>query len=132
MPRAGRVLGTVTGMDHLTIEAGRLVVDDRGSTVTVTPHMLAALERIRASLITTAQLGTTTTYKALAVATGGAYSPRGFGPALDVLAVDCRNRGEPSLGALVVRSGRKDKAPGAVAGDTARERARCHERWARP
>lgn len=127
---AAAALGTVGVMDHLTIETGPLVVDDHGSTVTVTPHMLAALERIRASLITTAQLGATTTYKALAIATGGAYSVRGFGRALDVLAVDCRNRGEPSLGALVVRSGRKEKAPGAVGGDTARERSRCYERWA--
>lgn len=120
-------------MDQMTLPTGPLDVDGAGTTVTVTPHMLAALERIRASLITVAQLGATTTYKALAVATGGAYSVRGFGPALDALAVDCRNRGEPLLGSLVVRSGRRaEKAPGAVGGDPAVERARCYERWTSP
>lgn len=116
-------------MDELTVGTGPLTVDDRGRTVTVTPHMLTALERMRAALITVAQLGATTTYKALTVSTGNAYPPRGFGPALDVLAVDCRNRGEPVLPALVVRAGRREKAPGAVPGDPAADRAACYERW---
>lgn len=116
-------------MDHVTVSPGLLDLPFRDEPVAVTPHMVAALERMRAALISVAQLGGTTTYRALALAVGGAYSPRSLGRPLDVLTIDCRNRGEPSLAALVVRAGRAAEVGRGYVGDPEDERARCYERW---
>ena len=116
-------------MDKLTIEPGPLTVGFRGNAVVqVTDHMVAALERMRAALIVVAQAGGTITYGQLAAATGGAYPPVGFGKALDILSIDCKNRREPSLAALVVR-GDDGEVGDAFVGDAAATRQDCYRWW---
>lgn len=73
-----------------------------GRVVRVTPNMFQALSRLRPFLVGVARRGNATTYAEASAATDGAYLPRGMGPMLDVLTVDCMRRGEPSLAPLVV------------------------------
>ncbi|RYV50980.1 hypothetical protein [Pengzhenrongella frigida] len=117
-------------MDTLKVQLGPLDIDFRGTTVNVTPHMLDALDRIRAALITVAQLRATTSYKGLAAATGGAYSVRGFGKALDAITIDCRDRNEPSLASLVVHSGGDKEVGDGFRGNAKGERDLCYAQWA--
>lgn len=119
-------------MDTLKITEGPCPVPFRGtggSEVNVTPHMFAALQRIRPALIATAQARSITTYGLLSDATGAPYTAQGWGPALDVLSVDCAERGEPSLASLVVRK-REGEVGSAFVGDAAAERMRCWAFWA--
>lgn len=100
--------GQTDRVESLTVAAGDVVSipwRPERPEVHVTEHMVAALERIRPALVTVAQLETTTTYGALMEATGHPYLPQGLGPVLDVLSLDCKERGEPSLPALVVGAG---------------------------
>lgn len=115
-------------MDELTVGPGPLTLAFRPEPVMVTPHMLAALERMRAALLVVAMRGDTITYGELAVATGGAYFVRNFGRALDVLTQDCLHRDEPSLAALVVTKG-SGEVGSAFTGDAAAERAAVHRYW---
>ncbi|MCP2316447.1 hypothetical protein APR12_001784 [Nocardia amikacinitolerans] len=82
-----------------------VVVDDR---------MLSAAIRARAALIAVAITGQTITYKGLSRAIGGLYPYRKLGGLLDVLSLDCENRGERSLAALVVRAGTPSPSSGFV------------------
>jgi hypothetical protein len=116
-------------MDALTIATGPCDIGFRGTTVGVTDHMIAALERMRAALITCALRGTTLTYSELVLATGRAYNRRQFGLALDVLTIDCQNREEPSLAALVVHKGGDGDVGSGFIGDAAAERSECYQHW---
>lgn len=116
-------------MDTVSVSMGTLKIDFRNTTVNVTPHMIEALERMRAALITVAQLQATTTYKALSAATGGAYPARGFGKALDVISVDCQVRGEPSLASLIVHTGGDHEVGSGFIGDAVAERDECYRHW---
>lgn len=116
-------------METLTLSTGPCDIDFRGTTVNVTDHMIIALDRMRSALITCALTGTTLTYSELVLVTGGAYNRRQFGAALDVVTIDCRNRREPSLAALVVHKGGDGEVGSGFIGDAAEERAACHKYW---
>ncbi|MGX1811700.1 hypothetical protein ACWIGI_38765 [Nocardia sp. NPDC055321] len=88
----------------------------RDSPVRVNDRMMAAAVRARAALIATACTGQTITYKGLSAAIGGLYPYRSLGGLLDVISLDCIERGEPSLAALVVRTGTHTPGTGFVHG----------------
>jgi len=48
---------------------------------------------------------------------------------LDVLTIDCRNRREPSLAALVVHKGGDGDVGSGFIGDAAAERNECYRHW---
>lgn len=99
-----------------------------GRTVRVTANMYVALSRLRPALISVARRGDTITYADAAAATEGAYLPRGMGPMLDVVTVDCSRRTEPSLSSLVVT--KKAGEVGVAYGSGADvERRRCYDFW---
>ena len=102
-----------------------------GRTVRVTPNMFQALSRLRPALIDVARRRDTITYGEASLATQNAYLPRGMGPMLDVVTIDCTRRGEPSLASLVVTKsgGEVGSAYGAGAVE---ERRRCYHHWAKP
>jgi hypothetical protein len=101
-----------------------------GRTVRVTHNMFHALSLLRPALIDVARHRDTITYGEGSLAAQGAYLPRGMGPMLDVLTVDCQRRGEPSLASLVVtKSG--GEVGSAYGSGAAAERGRCYDHWAR-
>ncbi|WP_141808831.1 hypothetical protein [Nocardia bhagyanarayanae] len=65
-------------------------------------------------MIAVAITGQTITYKGLSEAIGRLYPYRKLGGLLDVLSLDCENRGERSLAALVVRAGTTSPGAGFV------------------
>lgn len=101
-----------------------------GRAVRVTPHMHAALERIRPALVATAQARAITTYKALNEAAGNPYALASLAAVLDVLRVECARRGEPPLPSLVVRASTHEVGDGYV-GDAPADRADCWRHWDR-
>lgn len=107
----------------------RVVLDFRGGRIVrVTPNMFQALALLRPFLIEVARRGATTTYAEASDATGSAYLPRGLGPTLDVLTIDCSRRGEPSLAPLVVSKG-KGEVGSAYGWGADEDRRQCYEHW---
>lgn len=100
-----------------------------GRRMTVTPLARAILDAMRSVLIDAAAHRETITYGQLARACGGRYRPVSMGRLLDLLAMDCAERGEPSLAALVV-SASTDEVGSGYGGDAAAERQRCYRLWA--
>lgn len=117
-------------MDSMTFGTGPLQTTN-GATVSVSDHMLAALERMRPALIAVAMCRGKLTYAQLTKAAGDPYLARGLGPALDALSEDCRRRGEPCLDALVVRNDTGEVGE-AFVGDPDSVRDDLYSLWAAP
>lgn len=101
-----------------------------GSRRRVTERMARALPLLRAALVTAARTGRTMTYGEASAAVGNAYLPRGMGPLLDAVALDCARRGEPRLDALVVTQDRGEPATG-FDGSPVHDRAEVWAHWRR-
>lgn len=115
--------------DALWHRVDAVVVPWRGGRrVTLTPLARATLDAIRPILVDTAAHRETITYGQLARASGGRYRPVGMGRLMDLVAMDCAERGEPSLAALVV-SAATDEVGAGYGGDAAAERARVFHHW---
>ncbi|WP_280343195.1 hypothetical protein [Nocardia neocaledoniensis] len=102
------------------------------SPVLVNDRLMAAAIRSRAALIAVACTGQTITYKGLSAAIGGLYPYRRLGGLLDAITLDCINRGEQSLAALVVRTGTHTPGSGFVHGGAepiGSYQLRLHHHW---
>lgn len=99
-----------------------------GKDITITELMRDTLDIVRPILIGIASSGSTITYGELASSSGSRYIPTSMGRLLDVLSVDCRDRGEPSLASLVV-SATIGASGSAFVGDDALARSACYWFW---
>ena len=71
---------------------------------TVTELLSTTLDVARSVLIDVAKSGKKITYGELAKRSGTGYPAQSMGKVLDVLSLDCSDRGEPSLAPIVVRA----------------------------
>ncbi len=111
-----------------SIRAGdRLVVDGRARNVTPLDAVWAP--RVRDRLVELARARSTTTYGALKEDIGLPHPANGFGRILDLVAEDCRRRGEPRLDALVVTVEHDEVGSGHGSGAAAR-REEVYAHWA--
>ena len=95
---------------------------------TLTPALARAVVMARRVLVDVAAQGEVVTYGELSEEIDGLVLPRHMGPLLHMLAHDCRERGEPSLAALVV-SAATGEVGTADEGWAPPERAACWARW---
>lgn len=102
-----------------------------GRRMSITALASTTLDAMRPILIDTARHRETITYGQLAQQSGGRYRPVSVGRLMDMIAMDCAERGEPSLAALVV-SATTDEVGSGYGGDAASERERCYRFWESP
>ncbi|MBB6568183.1 hypothetical protein HPO96_03100 [Kribbella sandramycini] len=76
----------------------------KGRQLRVTPLDVDCVPRVREYLIGLARRGETVAYGGLKRELGLPHALNGLGRLLDLVAVDCRRRGEPSLAVLVVNA----------------------------
>lgn len=111
-----------------TLRAGdRVMVNGRLRNVTALDSVWAP--RVRERLVELARGRSTTTYGALKEDLGLPHPANGFGRILDLVAEDCRRRGEPRLDALVVTVEHDEVGAGHGEGAAAR-REEVYAHWA--
>lgn len=87
-------------------------------------RLFKAIPQLREALLAAAEEGRVVPPSEASEATDGAVTSRGLGKALEVISADCARRGEPDLGALVVRE--STLVDGTDTGGGARRRVWMH------
>ncbi|MCZ4548175.1 hypothetical protein BS618_32625 [Rhodococcus erythropolis] len=96
--------------------------------VTITELLSTTLDAARSVLVDVAKSGKKITYGELAKRSGTGYPAQSMGKVLDVLSLDCSDRGEPSLAPIVVRAATDEVADGYV-GSPEDDRAALYQWW---